>query len=251
MFGSENDRKLRRLFEPPVKVDLTPPKALEENLMRRFDALYPGKESVRMTLKSLSVRKFLAASAAVLILGAAACVAPVDMEVDMGRRVTIEYKQTEASPGVEQVAQAVRTTAENAKDVQVRAMKKGQDIVVAMDIWGDNLPQGSLGDKIKAKIPSLENAKFQEEILTGQVRGTLGAKLGHDLLNLDVLDTDDVETARLKLMQQLAASGVQGKIDVQVEGDGNERKVRVRVEQEECADAGTQTNSNAPAPASP
>jgi hypothetical protein len=247
MFGSENDRKLRRLFETPVNVDLKPPKALDQSLMNRFDALYPRKEPVRMTLNSLSVRKFLLASAAVLILGAAACVAPVDMEVDMGRRVTIQYKKAEGAPGPQQIAEAVRGVEGNAKQVEIHAIKHGDDVVVSVDMWGDDLPEGPLADKLKAKLPSLENATIQEQPLISKVRGTLGQKLGHDLLNLDVLDTDDVETARQKLLQQLAASGVQGEVDVQVEGDANHRTVRIRAKQEEC-DAGSEAIPNAPAP---
>ena len=110
-------------------------------------------------------------------------------------------------------------------------------VTIEAEIWGSGPPPGALGERLKEAFVALQDAQIKEEVLHGQVRGTLAKKLGREVLDLDVLDEADVETARQKVLAQLAAQGVRGTVDVKVEGAGGERKVMIRVEQE-CPDGG-------------
>lgn len=66
--------------------------------------------------------------------------------------------------------------------------------------------------------------------LTGTVHGTLGGRLGHDLLDLD-LDRADAEATRLQVLEAMAREGIEGDAQVQVHDDGaGRREVEVRIE---------------------
>lgn len=182
-------------------------------------------------MKSYVVRKALVLSAAALILGVAACAAPADMDVDVGRRLRIEYDAA-AGPAPEAILEVVRGFGP-LDDVTVQVRKRGGAIAIELDAWGDGLPAGPLAGRLQEALPGLAGASIEEEPLTGKVRGTLGEKLGHDLLDLDVLDAEDVEEARQRLMAELRAQGVGGQVDVQIEDEGGgKRKVKVRVQAE-------------------
>jgi hypothetical protein len=213
--------------------------------------MYPRKE--RLTMSRVFLRRLIAIPAAVVVVCAAACAAPADVEVDVGRSIEVRYDATKAGIEPKAVLDAIKAevegpesegAAEQAKgasgerarrEVSVRVRREGDTVEVRAEVWGTNLPEESLTDRIRQAVPALKDASIKEEHLQGKVRGTLGAKIGHELFDIDVLDETDVETARQQVMAKLAASGVEGKVDVQIEGDGSQRKVKIRVEkQEEC-----------------
>lgn len=198
------------------------------------------------------LRRVALIGAAAVIAGAAACVAPAELDVDVGRSVEVRYDASavalepsavadaiKAAAGVKDEGEAAARTGEGEgerarSEINLRVLRRGDAVEVRAEVWGTSLPEGPLADEIQKSLPALKGAEIKEEHLHGKVRGTLGEKLGHDLFNIDVLDETDVATARRQVMEQLAAQGVEGKVDVQIEGDGTRRKVKVRVEQEDC-----------------
>ncbi len=243
MFGFDLERRLRRAFAPPMEMRAEHERELGAELMVRFAEKHPQKE--RLGMKRFVLRKVVLASAAALILGAAACVAPAEVEVDMGRSLVIQYDDSAAGqPEPEQLIALFHDEEGGTTEVSKRKKKmiwvsKENDLVsVHLELWGDDVPKTSMEAKVKEAFPSLASAKFEEKELHGHVQGTLGKKLGYEFLKLDVLDDDDVETARQKLIAELRNQGIEGQIDVQVDDSGGKRKVKIRVESEECPSPG-------------
>jgi hypothetical protein len=233
MYDFELRRSLGRVLEPSRKPRPEHRAALEEKLLDEYQKHYPKEEAY--TMKKFGMRKVLLVAAALMMLGVAACAAPADIEVDVGKRVSIELAAgTEPPEDPEAIVNLVRGTGTTTK-VGVRMTMQNGKGVLEIEAWGEGLSKESIADKIRAAVPSLAKAEIREEVLEGKVRGTLGEKLGHDWLNLDVIDEDDVELAKEQVMKQLAERGVTGKVDVDVQNEGpGKRKVKVRVEQQEC-----------------
>jgi hypothetical protein len=248
MFGSE--RRLRRLFQARGRARPEHERELLPELMEQYDRMYPRKERSKMS--GVLLRKIIAIPAVAVAVGAAACAAPADVEVDVGRSLEVRYEATKAGIEPKAVLDAIKAEVEGSesegaaaqakeaggeratRNVSFRVRREGDSVEVRAEVWGTNLPEASLTDRIRQAVPALKDATIKEEHLQGKVRGTLGEKIGHELFNIDVLDETDVETARQQVMAELAARGVEGKVDVQIEGDGKQRKVKIRVEQEEC-----------------
>jgi hypothetical protein len=224
-------RRLRRLLGGPSQLRREHARELEAELLERFDQVRPGKETYKM--RRLVFKKVLVACAAVLLVGAAACAAPADVDVEVGRSITIRSADEAALPDPEALAELVRGEGRRL-EVTLRVRKESGALAVELQVWGDELPDEPLAKRIREAFPALARAEIREEPLEGTLRGTLGAKLGHELLDLDVVDQGDAEALRRKLMERFAAEGVEGRVDVQVEQSGSQRKVKVRVQQEDC-----------------
>ena len=241
MLGFEVRRRLRRLLGRPAPLRPGHARELEGELMAQFGQLYPEQEVISM--RRLWLRKAAVVAAAV-ICSAAACVAPADVEVPVGRSISIQVAEEADLPEPEAILAVVRGEGQ-AQRVLVRGQREGGTLVLQLDVWGDDLPEGDAAGRIRAAFPALASASIQEDVLAGTVRGTLGAKLGHDLLDLDVLDEDALEAARRQVMDQLEAQGVEGKVDVKIEKDGAKRKVKVQVERQDRPPEGAE---KAPSP---
>lgn len=225
MSDFEVARKLRRFFGGPAPLRPEHAGELEDELLARFDQLYPGKKVVPM--RRTWLKRVLLAAAAVCVAGVAACVAPADVDVVVGRSVTVRVPDGVAMPNPDALVELVQGKGEP-QGVTVRVRGGNGSKTIELATWGDTPPEGSAADRIRAKYPALAAAEIHEEALEGTVRETLGKKLGHDLLNLDVIDQKDKEKARQQIMAQLAAQGVEGKVDVEIEGDGDVQTVEVQ-----------------------
>jgi hypothetical protein len=232
MLGFEMRRKLRRLLGGPAPLRSGHARELEAELLARFDERHPRKEG-HGTMKRLWLKKVAVACAAAMLVGAAACAAPADMEVEVGRSVTIRAAGDAALPDPEAIVGVIRGEGQP-RDVQLQARRVDGVTTLELRVWGDDLPEGPAADRIRAAFPALAGAEIREAALAGTVRGTVGAKLGRELFDLETLDREDVEETRRRVMAQLAAQGVEGKVDVQIEDEEGKRKVKVRVEREEC-----------------
>lgn len=232
MYDFELRRSLGRILEPSQKPRPEHKAALEEKLLNEFQNRYPKEEAYKM--KRFGMRKALLVAAALMMLGIAACAAPADIEVDVGKRVSIEVAPGAEPEDPEAIVNIVRGSG-TTTEVGVRMTMQDGKGLMEIEAWGNGLSKEPIADKIRVAVPSLAKAEIREEVLEGKIRGTLGEKLGHDWLNLDVIDENDVELAKEQVMKQLAARGVTGKVDVDVQNEGpGKRKVKVRVEQQDC-----------------
>lgn len=233
MYDFELRRSLGRILEPSRKPRPEHKAALEDKLLDEFQKRYPNPEAYKM--KRFGMRKALLVAVALMMLGIAACAAPADIEVDVGKRVSIELAAgTEPPEDPEAIVHIVRGSGTTMQVDMRMTMQDGKG-VFEIEAWGNGLSKEPIADKIRAAVPALAKAEIHEEMLEWKVQGTLGEKLGHDWLNLDVIDESDVELAKEQVMKQLAERGVTGKVDVDVQNEGpGKRKVKVRVEQQDC-----------------
>ncbi len=178
------------------------------------------------------MRKVIVAAAAAALLGAAACVVPADMDVVVGHRVVVRAPEGVAMPG-SQRGRRRRPRRRAARDARLEQGNGASTLT--LEVWGDEQPEANVAARIRTAFPALASADIRDEALEGTVHGTFGKKLGRELLDMDLVDKSDVETARRQVMAQLAAQGIKGKVDVQVDGDGHRQRVKVRVEREEPA----------------
>jgi hypothetical protein len=246
MFESETERRLKALFRAEGRVRPEHERELLPELMDHYDRIAEKNERRRTRMSGVLLRRVAVIAAAAVLVGAAACVAPAELDVEVGRSVEVRYDPAavalepsavvdaiKAAAGVEEQAPPAEG-ARPKKEMNVRVKRVGGSVEVRTEVWGTNLPEGPIAEAIQKSLPALKGAEIKEEHLQGKVRGTLGEKLGRDLFDIDVLDETDVATARQQVMEQLAAQGVEGKVDVKIEGDGTKRKVMIRVENEDC-----------------
>lgn len=235
---------LRRLMQDPrPEPDPAPDAALEAELLTRFDqqgerpraGLEAGREAGGRAggwthmLAFARVHRWALASVLAGVLGFGACYAPADVEVPLG--VTVEFTSDDENPGdlVEQIVRYVEDST-GASEVSVSAVKSDTGpLQIRMQVWGPGVP-ADLEEELGEVFPQLEVAQLATHPLEGHVRTTLGRRLGHEWLDL-ALAEDDVERARVELLTQLAAQGVEGDVDIEIEQSNGHREVRVRVEQ--------------------
>lgn len=237
MFESEIDRRLRRLFKARQDVRPSHKGELEAELCEALRKRAPerARRSGMAMTKSVMFRRAMVLVGAAAILGVGACVAPADVDVDVGRSVDIQYEMVDGAPEPRAVVDLVKGQEGEPsapEDVSVRVMRKGSSVAVHLDVWGSDLGDEAIADRIRKAFPALAGATIAEERLHGKVRGTVGTKIGHDLFDLDVVKQGDVEEVKKQIMAKLAAEGVDGAVDVQVENDGSKQKVMIRVEKQ-------------------
>jgi hypothetical protein len=244
MFESEAERRLKRLFRAEGRVRPEHERELLPELMDHYDRIALKNDRRRTRMSGVRFRRVAVLAAAAVLVGAAACVAPTELDVEVGRSVEVRYDSSAVSLEPRAVADAIKAAAgvkEDApraegasarKEVNFRVKRLGDSVEIRAEVWGTDL--GPLAEALRKELPALKGAEIKEEHLQGKVRGTLGEKLGRDLFDIDVLDETDVAKARQQVMEQLAAQGVEGKVDVKIEGDGTKRKVMIRVEKEDC-----------------
>jgi hypothetical protein len=234
MFGSDREEELEKVFEPASAPRPEHRAELETKLLAQFDSQVPN--SRRQTVEKKRVLRKMAFGAAIAaVLGVAACAAPMDVDVIVGRSVTVTYPGTDTMPEPRAVAQAIESSMKP-DQIDVRVQRVNDEVTVQVEAWGEDLGE-PLAGKLQKALPALASAKITETPLSGKVESTLGKKIGHDLFDLDITDDDDVEVVRQKILDHLAAQGVEGQVNVEVEGDGKgDRRVKVQVRQEagEC-----------------
>ncbi|TKC98847.1 hypothetical protein [Polyangium fumosum] len=232
MFGSDREKELEKVFEPPSAPRPEHRAALEASLLAQFDSMTPEQRRKPMQKKHV-LRKVAFGAAIAAVIGLAACAAPVEVDVEVGRSLTVTYAETEASPKPPEVMKALEGSVK-LDQVKVRGRHVNGDVTLQIEAWGEDLGDTSLADKLREAMPALASAKITEKPLSGKLESTLGRKIGHDLFNLDITDDQDVEVVRQKILAQLAAQGVEGQVNVKVEGDGKgERRVNIEVRREE------------------
>jgi hypothetical protein len=253
--NSEIDAKLERLFgarSVSAPASSTHARELEQQLLAAFDRrdrerATPKKE--RPLMKNKWFRRSLLVSAVAALLGAAACVAPAEVDVEIGRSLSIHYDTTRKdAPRPDEIervlstliadeANAKQTAGHDVAPYQVTVDLRGDRdnfTTFNAEIWGGDSHDEPFGPRLKKAFVALADADVREQMRYGRVRESLAKKLGHELLDIDFeIDHGDVEAARKKVMADLKAHGVDGKVDVQVsDGDGGERRVIIRVEGE-------------------
>lgn len=237
MFNWKNERLLRKWFRRSGEQKPRPghKDELLSDLMIKYDQMYKQKEKIGMRW-TIFRKGIVLAFVGALFLGGA-CAAPADVEVDVGKSLDISLPLNSEGIDPKAVAQAVEKVAASegiVKSVRVKALRQNDQMVIHFDLWGDGFSKAPLADKLRKEVPALEKVEIREETVLSEVRGNWGEKIGQELLHVNMLDEAEVEQARQKVMERLAAEGVKGKIDVKIEGDANRQEIEVRIENPDC-----------------
>jgi hypothetical protein len=263
---------LRRLARPPVLPRADHRENLEVQLAARFGTARKETNVFTVLLRAGVVAGLVAA------VGAGASQLPATWDAEVGKRVEIRLPPGPVEPGSVQAAvKAIEGGAAAGKRrVQVRARvtaEAGKGTLVRIDAFGDTIGMDGIPDAIRAAVPAFARAEISVQPVDGKVEGDLGGLVGAKVLGerpsaeqLDAaarrleaeaarleadaarLDAEgkqmEADAARLdaRVRRDLAASGVDGDVSVDVKStgkDGEERReIRVIVTKEKDARTG-------------
>jgi hypothetical protein len=233
--SSDLERRLSQLFSRELpQVDAARVDVLEQRLLARGCVSAPPGT----VLGWLALHRFAVAVVVAALLVAGACRLPAEYPIDVGERVAILVdgsrralvdpqaiaEHVEHAWPLERLEVAVALEREDSGDETMRIQLTAVGDVTADEMWED----------LVETFPALDGARMEPEDLQAVVHGTLGGRLSHDLLDLElVIDEADAERAREQILADLAARGVEGDAQVTVTDhpDGR-REVRVEVQAE-------------------
>jgi hypothetical protein len=226
---------LRRLYRGSEPVVADPPAELEQELLARHAALYPA----RPLRGWLGAHRWAVASVATAVAAVAACRLPVDYEREFGASVGCELSpETWSEVQLETLAQELARDL-GAEKLAIRAHDDGGATrSFRLDLWGaEGVGDDELIGALGAHAPGIPAGACTSTPLAGTVHGTLGGRIGYDLLDLD-LDRSDAEATRREILEELARQGLEGSADVEVTDDGDgKREVKIRIEAYHPGDA--------------
>jgi hypothetical protein len=186
--------------------------------------------SNRVPARLALVGRLALASAALTVAGVAACQIPVDVELELGRRVVFEVPAgPDAHDQIERVMQEFERRS-NAESIELRVRHTGGETMQAtLDVWGSTLDLAAVDAVLDEHGFTPDDV--EDLALAGTIQTTWGDRLGHELFNLELeLDHLDVDQARQAILDQLEAHGFDGDAEVEVEvGDGI-RRVEIRLD---------------------
>jgi len=228
MLPSDNlVHQLRRLFSLRSPEVGEPPKALEEALVKRMRSA--PRKARRSVWSFLGDHRWALAGVG---LAVGACSLPVDYQRSFGASVECTIADTTLDEATLQEMSEELQAAVGAESIALRVMRTDDVALVRVDVWGDLEDEEDALQTIRELAPTLADASCTAQALEGTVHGTLGGRLGYNLLDLDLLDRDDASATREAILLELSAQGFRGSAEVLVEDDGNgQRKVKISLEE--------------------
>lgn len=180
----------------------------------------------------------LLAAALVIALGVVACTVPTTYEAEMGKSFTIGLPPGTDMPSVEKALAALQDE-RVADEVNLSVTElAGSGPQMELMLWGDRVDEAKVRRILAAQNEAFAKASWEIAPLEGPVRSNLAGKLGHDIFNVDLLISEgDVESARRQIVEQLAAQGLKGNVDIQYsDGEDGRQNIEVRLTDVETDD---------------
>jgi hypothetical protein len=224
------DRQLRAALTPRRR-DADP--RLREDLLGAHRRAYPKPKRLTVMTHKTWFRPVVA-GLALLILGVAACTAPTEYDVEMGKQMQITFGNPDKSVAeIEAQLNEVQTYIDTLPVVEgstynIMAQPDGP-VTAGITVWGQNLDGDALVADLEARFPFLQSADITLTPLEGTTRGTLADRLGHDLFHIEV-EGQTAEEIRLQILTELAHREFGGDPQVEVidRPDGR-REVRIEM----------------------
>ena len=191
------------------------------------------------------------ASLALLVIGIAACNAPTQYDVEVGKKLTITFAGATKSDGdcadfqaeIEPIVAFVDAWP-GADDVIVNINAvAGGPVTLALMVWGQGLDSDALQTALVEEFPILADAEFAVETLEGSVEGNMGEAFGHAVFEFEV-SGETAEEIRQQILQQLMEDGFEGDAVVEVIDENGQRTINIEltdiVEGDDCAEGETE-----------
>lgn len=179
------------------------------------------------------------AGVALLILGIAACTAPTEYDVEMGKQVQIAFADPGKSlpdgslPDLEAQLAEVQAYIDALPVVEgswftIEAQPNGP-VTAGITVWGQNLDGDALVADLEARFPFLQSADITLTPLEGTMQGTFVDRLGHDVFHVEV-DGGTAEEIRMQILTELTRAGMSGEPEVEViDRPDGQREVRIEM----------------------
>ncbi len=171
---------------------------------------------------------------ALLVLGIAACTAPTEYDVEMGKQMMIAFANPDKSVDVLAQLNEVQAYIDALPAVEgslytIEGQPGGPD-VARITVWGQNLDGDALVADLEARFPFLQSADITLTPLEGTMQGTFVDRIGHDVFHIEV-DGETAEEVRMQILAELARAGMGGEPEVEVidHPDGR-REIRIEMD---------------------
>ncbi len=217
--------------------------------MAAFAARQPERSRARTPSRW---RRFAVLGGLGVAAAVGACALPVEYSMSLGRGIEItldvEYWD-ELEPAA--IAHHLHEGGDGGRiEVRISSEERttvGPDGVAVVEktmalqlfVFGGELDEDDVWEDLQQEFPALHHAQMQQVPLSGTVHGTLGGKLSHRLLDLQI-DRDGVEAAERSILAELAAQGIStddATVDITHSEDGHgNREIEVRVERHDDGD---------------
>ncbi|WP_394846357.1 hypothetical protein LZC95_02695 [Pendulispora brunnea] len=221
MMRRELERALRR---KPVPMDAHHRDTLGQNLLAEFERNAPPLPAPRRVrwpryaLAALAVASLLITSQA-----------PAELELEVGKRITVEPTEVANGEELEKYALALTEAFQSPSPAGVRQRIHAQGsgtVRLTVDIWGNPLGTDAEIEERVHGLTGLGSARVQVVPLRGRIHDTLFGKIRH-LLHPGASQAE-VELARQKIIEELRREDADGLFDAEVSVDADTRRVRVK-----------------------
>lgn len=174
------------------------------------------------------------AAVGLVILGVAACTAPTEYEVEVGKQMSIAFADPGKSlPDLEAQIAEVQAYIDGLEAVDgcwfnIQARPDGP-VNAEITMWGQRLDGEALRADLLARFPFLNDAEIAFTPLAGATHGTFADRLGHDLFHVEV-SGGTAEEIRMQILEELTRQQLSGDADVEVtDGPDGRRQVRIEI----------------------
>lgn len=177
--------------------------------------------------------------------GVAACQLPAEYERPLGQRIGIILPASKFDQIDPERISAFVEAHHPIEGMMMRVEAHQRDdeegvLRIVMDVVGPDVDVEAVWDDLVEEYPVLEGGRVEGEVMEGVVHGTWGGRIGSDLFDLRI-DEGDVDEARVRLLEDLRARGVedaQVTIEEEETPQGVRRRIEVRVEDEQHEQGG-------------
>lgn len=236
--SGENRTKnqLRRIFRLRTPEVGEPPEELENELLRRLRQRQGARETRAATaLPGRALWSFVGDhrwAIAALALSVGACRLPVDYQRSFGASIDCQLPANNFDEGSLHAMSEDLRIAIGAESIALRVAVTNDDARVRVDVWGDLEDENDALEHIRGLNSNLREASCTALPLAGTVHGTLGGRVGYNLLSLDVLDRKGAKATREAILEELAAQGFHGTAKVEILDTKGQREIKISLEEE-------------------
>jgi len=177
------------------------------------------------------------AAGVMTLLVVVACAVPTTYEAELGKSFNISLPEGTEMPAIDQALRSL-DEAGVAEEVSVSVSERiGEPPTVNLMLWGTNVNEAEVRRVLGRQDAAFNKATWEVTPLEGSVESNYASKLGHDLFNIDLsIDEGDVESAREQIMEQLAAQGFTGNVDIQTSSENGQEMVKIMLSDVEMSD---------------